>query len=459
MTTSDRKWITLVAMTGSLSMIMLDSTVLGVALPSIQRELHIDGAMQAWSVNGYLVAMASWVALGGRIGDIVGRVWAFRLGMIGFMLASIGCALAPTGLLFVMARIVQGICAGTMQPASAAIVVDLYPPERRGRAMAAYAGISLLFLAGGPIVGGALVGWASWHWCFWLNVPIAIVSLGLTAKLVLSNSRGAPRPIDWTSIAMLLIGMPLLISGLQENWRIGDLALGTWSAVVGALIVALFIRRQLGSEHPTIDYWLLRNKAIAADAVVLFCMQFINVGQGIYGSLYFQTVLGFSPLNAGVATLPLLVPVLVVVHYAGRMYDRTGPRTPLVLGLTLVLIGSVIETFGFVGHHYPTIAVGMAVLGCGCGFAMSPANADALSRVTPAQRGEVSGIVQSMRHFGSTLGVAMQVSLIMWLSSASTENSVAPSGLAPSFVLHSAVAAIALVVALTFTPAERAVHA
>ena len=212
----DRRWLTLLAMTGSLSMIMLDSTVLGVALPSIRQDLNFDDSTLTWAVNGYLLAMASWVAIGGRLGDWMGRINAFRLGMIGFMIASIGCALAPNALIIIAARIIQGICAGTMQPASSAIVIDIYPAKQRGRAMATYAGISLLFMAGGPLIGGALVQFASWHWCFWLNVPIALISLGLTLTLKMKSIRAATRKTDWPSILILLAGTPLLVSGLQE---------------------------------------------------------------------------------------------------------------------------------------------------------------------------------------------------------------------------------------------------
>ncbi len=448
----DRRWLTLFAMTGSLSMIMLDSTVLGVALPSIRQDLKFDDSSLAWAVNGYLLAIASWVAIGGKLGDWMGRINAFRLGMIGFMIASIGCALAPTAWVFITARVIQGICAGTMQPASAAIVIDIYPANQRGRAMATYAGISLLFMAGGPLIGGALVQFASWNWCFWLNVPIALISIGLTLTLRMKSTRATTAKTDWASILILLVGTPLLVSGFQELGLHGPTTKPAWLLImVGGVLLFVFAHRQYRLTQPTIDLRLFRDRGFFGDAFLLLCVSFINVGQGIYGSLYMQNFLGFTPMQAGLGTLPLLVPVLGIIHFAGRMYDNHGPRRPIILGLSFVLTGTVIETIGVFALSYPILAIGMTVLGMGCGFAMSPANADSLSRAPIAQRGEASGLVQMMRQFGSTIGIALMVLVMHGLASpTATEN--APSTLTArdigfGFGLHAIVALTAFIVA------------
>lgn len=436
-------------------MIFLDSTILGVALPSIQKSLAFDDVTQAWSVNGYLMALAAWIAIGGRIGDWIGRINAFRLGMIGFMLASIACALAPSAWFFVAARIVQGVCAGTMQPASAAIVVDIYPPAQRGRAMATYAGISLLFMAGGPLIGGTLVEYASWHWCFWLNVPIAIASIALTFSLRMKSVRTAARPTHWPSVVLLLSGTPLLIYGLQGLGLDGLTASTAWLAIgCGVAMLSAFVWKQTRLAQPTIDVRLFRDRAIFGNAFLLFCFQFINVGQGIYGSFYMQHSLQFTPLQAGLGMLPLLIPILVIIHFAGRMYDRHGPRRPIMIGLCLVFVGTIIETIGIFSVYYPTFAVGMAVLGAGCGFAMSPANADSLARAPAAQRGEASGLVQMMRQFGSTIGIAAMV-LVMHCASSAASTSLGSASLSAreigfGYALHIVVALVALVTGYLF---------
>ena len=411
------------AMTGSLSMIMLDSTVVGVALPTIQADVGLGAEGRGWVVNGYLLALASCLALGGRIGDVIGRPSAFRVGMVGFMLASIGCGVAQEPWQLVIGRIAQGVFAAIMQPASAAIVTDSFAPGERGKAMAAYAGISLLFLAAGPVIGGAIIEAASWRWVFWLNLPIAAASLALSSRVGLPSVKRARRPVDALSVALILAGMPLLIGGLQSVASRGWDAPAPWVlAGTGALLMLTFARRQWRlSAHgrALIDLPMLRDRGLLGDCLTLFFIQFATIGQTIFLSIYFQDALGFDPLRAGIATLPLLVPVLIVIHVAGRMYDRVGVRTPVLIGLTLAVSGVAVEVAGIATGIYMVIAAGMALLGAGLGFAMTPTNTDALSRVDPARRGEASGILNSFRQVGSSLGLAFMVVIVGILTQAS----------------------------------------
>jgi EmrB/QacA subfamily drug resistance transporter len=447
---SQRRWPVILAMTGSLSMIMFDSTVLGVALPTISRDLSLSATMQAWSVNGFLLAMAACVAIGGRLGDRIGRMRAFRIGMFGFMLASIGCAAAPTGELFIAARIAQGLCAALMQPASAAIVIDVANPARRGVAMATYAGISLLFLAAGPVIGGVLVESTSWAWCFLVNVPIVLAALATTfglPPLALVHFR---RPLDGLSVLLLPTSMLLVTWALQQDTRGATDTVARWViAAIGAVLTILFIRRQWTIATPLIDLRLFRDRALRANALLLMGLQVVTVGQGIYGSIYMQECLQFTPLEAGIGSLPLLLPVLLLVHVAGRMYDKSGPRTPILSGLLLVMLGASVETYGIAISSYAVLGVGMALLGAGCGLAMSPTNVDALSRAPADRRGEVAGLVQQMRQLGSTLGITMMVLVMQCLSSGEIVGTTGLTlrGIACAFGLHIAVAAACLVLA------------
>lgn len=417
-----RRWWTLIAMTGSLSMIMLDSTVVGVALPTIQADVGLGAEGRGWVVNGYLLALASCLALGGRVGDVIGRPSAFRVGMIGFMLASIGCGVAQEPWQLVAGRIAQGLFAAIMQPASAAIVTDSFAPGERGKAMAAYAGISLLFLAAGPVIGGAIIEVASWRWVFWLNLPVAAASLALAWRVGLPAVQRARRPVDPLSVALILAGMPLLVGGLQSVASRGWDAPVPWALTgAGALLMAVFaIRQRALSAHgrALIDLPMLRDRGLLGDCLTLFFIQFATIGQTIFLSIYFQDALGFDPLRAGVASLPLLIPVLVVIHVAGRMYDRVGVRKPVLIGLTLAVAGVAVEVAGIAAGTYAVIASGMALLGTGLGFAMTPTNTDALSRVDPARRGEASGILNSFRQVGSSLGLAFMVVIVGILTQA-----------------------------------------
>lgn len=408
-----RRWWTLVAMTGSLSMIMLDSTVVGVALPSMQEDLGLTALARGWVVNGYLLALAACLALGGRLGDVIGRPNAFRAGMVGFMAASIACGVADAPWQLVAGRVAQGVCAAMMQPASAAIVADTFAPGERGKAMAAYAGISLLFLAAGPVIGGALVQAASWRWVFWLNLPIAAASLALVWAIAIPRVERPRRPTDMLSVGMLLCGMPLLVGGLQSVRALDFGNPAPWAAAAaGAVVLGAFSVRQFalsGRGRALIELPMLRDRGLLGDCLTMFFIQFATVGQSIFLSIYFQDSLGMNALDAGLASLPLLVPVLVVIHVAGRMYDRGGVRRPVLIGLTLSVAGAAIEVAGISMGSYPVIAAGMACLGTGLGFAMTPTNTDALSRVDPARRGEASGILNTFRQIGSSLGMAAMV--------------------------------------------------
>ncbi len=459
---TQRRWPVILAMTGSLSMIMLDSTVLGVALPTVSRDLSMNAEMQAWAVNGFLLAMASCVAIGGRIGDMIGRVRAFQIGMTGFMLASIGCAAATTADAFVAARVLQGLSAALMQPASAAIVIDIAAPERRGVAMATYAGISLLFLAAGPVIGGVLVEQTSWPWCFLINVPIVIASLATTIGLRLTSTVRSRRPLDGPSALLLPTSMLLLTWALQQGTSdAADAPLRWGTAAMGLVLTLLFIRRQLRIATPLIDLRLFRDRALRANALLLMGLQVVTVGQGIYGSIYMQQFLGFTPVEAGLGSLPLLVPVILLVHVAGRMYDRRGPRIPIVGGLLLVLIGASVETAGIAAANYPLLGTGMALLGAGCGLAMSPTNVDALSRAPTERRGEVAGLVQQMRQLGSTFGITGML-LVMHLLAAGDPigtTGLTTRGIACGFGLHIAVAAACLFLALRCVREKASIHA
>ena len=286
-----------------------------------------------------------------------------------------------------------------------------------------------------------------------LNNEIANMSTAGYKKSFMNDSTSIPsgaQKIDWPSILLLLIGTPMLVSGLQE---LGARSLTMDSAlltiIIGAALLSIFVYRQLKLPKPTIDLRLFRDRGLLGNSFILFCVSFINVGQGIYGSFYLQTFLGFTPIQAGLGTLPLLIPVLSIIHFAGRMYDNHGPRRPIMIGLSFVLIGTVIETVGIFSMSYPILALGMSVFGLGCGFAMSPANADSLSRAPTGQRGEASGLVQLMRQFGSTIGIALMVIVMHSFSPAvlpgEASSQLTARDIGFGFGLHTIIALMALV--------------
>jgi EmrB/QacA subfamily drug resistance transporter len=352
--------------------------------------------------------MASLVALGGRAADTFGKVPAFVTGMLGFVGASVGCACSDSALAIVGWRAAQGAAAALMQPASASLVVGSFAPGERGKAMAVYAGIPMLLLAAGPPIGGALTQFAGWRWNFWINIPIALLSLALTTIARPVDAHRGARGADPLGALLLLLGLPAFVFGLMEAHARGwsdPLVMGALG--VGALLLPAFIAWELRHPSPLLALQLFRDRGILANAFILAAMQFAMNGLVIYGSTYVQTVLGFEPMKAGLSLMPMLVPILFVVHVAGRWYDRVGVRSPAMLGTGLATLGMAVQAVAAPLQSYTLLAVGMAVLGTGIGFVMSPTNVDSMSRAGPAHRAQASGLVQTLRQVGGTLGVAV----------------------------------------------------
>ena len=413
--TQPRRWLVLAAMTGSLAMIFVDMTVVGVALPRVGAALGMDAVSQNWIVTSYLLALASLMALGGRVGDLVGKVPAFVAGVALFAAASVVCAASAGPAQMIAGRVLQGVGACLMQPASGALVIGAFAPGERGKAMAAYITIPLLFMALGPVLGGVIVERAGWPWVFWVNVPIAAMAIALTLAARPRDARSPDRAIDWPGGAMLLLGLPAFVYGIQqlgvprlveEGAAPVDPAAAA-AIAAGAALLAAFVRRQLRHPRPLLRLRLFADRALAADAITIACMQFAMTGLIIAGSVYAQDVLGYGPVAAGASLLPLLAPTILVAHVAGRWYDRAGPRAPASWGTALASAGMLLQAGGAWTASYPVMAAGMFVLGLGIAFTMSPTNTDALGRVPHHERGQVSGLVQTMRQVGGSVGVAV----------------------------------------------------
>lgn len=408
---SPKRWLVLFAMTGSLAMIFLDVTVVSVALPTMQVDLALDAGSwksSVWVMNAYTLTIACLVALGGRFADSFGRVRSFVSGVVLFAAASALCGFARDPVTLIVGRALQGVGAALMQPASSALVISSFSPGERGKAMGVYVGIPMLFLALGPLIGGALTGWVSWRACFFINLPVALGALWLTRRARPVDGPRAARGFDPLGALLYLGGLPPFIFALQQSgaWGWSRPAVLLPLAIGGSLLVA-FVLTEWRRAQPLVAVRLFEDRGFLGNALVLFLMQFAMTGLVLFMSDWMQAGLGFTPPQAGAALMPMLVPVIVVVQFAGRMYDRVGVRRPVLVGTALAAIGLALEASAIPHHSYPLVALGMVVFGTGVGFAMSPTSTDALSRVDTARRGQASGLLGTMRQVGASLGIAV----------------------------------------------------
>ncbi|MDO8213825.1 DHA2 family efflux MFS transporter permease subunit [Conexibacter sp. CPCC 206217] len=411
-TEENRRWWILITMTGSLSMILIDQTVVSVALPTMQRDLGLSTTGVQWVVNAYLLAIAVFVALGGRAGDILGNVRVFRVGALTFVLASAACGFAQSETWIIVARAIQGIGAAMMTPASGAIVINSFGPRERGRAMGVYAGVSMIFLALGPLIGGLLVQGVTWRAVFFVNLPVGLVMLVL-AQTTLRPDRPQGGSVDWVAAPLIVFGIGSLVLALMQSrtWGWGS-PQTVGLLIAAALLIPATILWELRQTAPLVQLRLFANHNFTADNTVLAAVQFGLTGVSVFGAIWVQDVLGFGPIEAGLSLLPLTLPLLVIAPRSGALYDRIGPRLPVATGAGLVAIALIWNAAAMSKLSYPWIVPGYLLMGIGLALVMGPANTDAMNAAPAALRGQASGVIQTMRQVGATLGIALMGTVV-----------------------------------------------
>jgi EmrB/QacA subfamily drug resistance transporter len=404
----NRRWWTLGAMCFALFMIMLDNTVVNVALPSIQRDLDASLAGLEWTVNAYTLSFAVLLVTGGRLGDLYGRRRMFLFGVVVFAASSAAIGVSPSAPLLVAGRAVQGVGAAFMMPATLSILTHAFPAEERGRAIGTWAGVSALALAIGPVVGGALTEYVSWRAIFFLNVPVAVGAVAVTL-FAAEESRDelVDRTIDWAGIAVLTTGLGALVLALVEGNRWG------WGSpqvvallVLAAVALAGFALLEPRVRAPMVDFAFFRSHTFVGANLAAFLVSFAMFAMFFFLALYLQNLLGYSPVEAGVRFLPATVMVIVTAPLAGRLADRVGSRRLMAAGLTLVAAALALTTRIDVGTGYDRLFPAFVVMGIGLGLTMSPMSRAAMNSVNVNKAGVASGILAMNRMVGATFGVA-----------------------------------------------------
>lgn len=408
----NRKWWILIAMTGTLSMILLDQTILSVTLPKIQSELHMSNKGLQWIVNVYVLAMASLVALFGKLGDISGRVRIFIIGVSVFALSSALCGFSPNGEIFIFSRALQGGGAALMYPSSAAIVNTTFAFNERGKAFSVYAGVSMCFLALGPLLGGFFTEYISWRWCFFINIPVAVFAIGLTLFVKPDEFIAKGQKFQPLGALLLIIGCTSLVFWIQELSELGLFSLTSIIIfIIGLISFTIFVYRELRSDDPLIAFRLFKYEHFSVNVCILFFVQFASIGQVFFNGIFLQNVMGFEPFNAGIFMLFLVVPMIIGVQFSGRIFDRVGIKIPVTIGLASIFLGFSLSSLGVLFCSKFILTLSMILSGFGISFVMGPTNTDSLNRVPSADRGQASGIVQTFRQIGATIGIAILSSI------------------------------------------------
>jgi EmrB/QacA subfamily drug resistance transporter len=430
-TDENRKWWTLGAMCFALFMIMLDNTVVNVALPSIQQDLGASISGLEWTVSGYTLSFAVLLATGGRLGDIFGRRRIFLIGVIIFALSSATAGLAPDATSLVVSRVIQGIGAALMMPGTLSIITDAFPAHERGKAMGTWAGVSALALAIGPVLGGFLTENVSWRAIFYINIPVAIGAVLATLFAVReSRDNSVGRDVDYAGVAVLTVGLTALVLALVEGngWGWGS------SKIIALIAVALvslplFVWVENRVKAPIVQFKLLSDRDFLGAIVVASVISFAMLGVFFFLALYMQDILGYTPLEAGIRFLPSTLMMVAIAPIAGRLSDRFGPRW--LIGGGLLIVSASLFTFSTIAvdSSYLDLLPGFMLLGIGMAMTMSPMTSAAMNAVPVQKAGVASGVLSMFRMVGGSLGVAVTGAIFQGLVRSHLDSLLTGSGI------------------------------
>jgi EmrB/QacA subfamily drug resistance transporter len=439
----------------ALFMVTLDNLVVTTAIPVIRRDLHAGISGLEWTVNAYTLTFAVLLLTGAALGDRFGRRRMFAIGVAVFTAASAAAALAPSIGALDAARAVQGLGGAMVMPLTLTILSAAVPPARRGLALGAWAGISGLAVAFGPLVGGAVVSGISWHWIFWLNVPVGLVILPL-ALLRLDETHGRASRVDLPGLALASAGLFgivwALVRGNAIGWTSPEIA---GSLVAGLVLTAAFVAWELRSKEPMLPMRFFRNRTFALANVASLFMSF-----GMFGSIfllaqYFQTVQGYSPLQSGLRILPWTAMPMLVAPIAGAFSDRIGGQKLMGIGLALQATGLAwIAAVSTPTTPYVDLVLPFLISGVGMALFFAPVANVVLSSVRPEEEGQASGANSAVRELGGVLGIAVLALVFSRYGGYQTGQSFT-DGMVPAVFIGATVVGLGSLAALAITRRTR----
>lgn len=441
---SGRPLAPLLAVCAGYFMVILDVTVINVAVPVVGRELSASLTGIQWITDGYTLVFAGLLLTGGALGDRLGNRRIFCTGVVVFTVASVGCGLARSAGTLVAARLLEGLGAALIVPGSLALLQQAYPsPAERSRAFGLWGSMAGIAASAGPLLGGLLVSTVGWRWVFFINLPVGCACLLLTLRHVPASARRADRPVDWPAQCALIAMVALLISVLNEAGRRG------WTdplILAGAglcLLAALaFVLRERLARNPVLPLRLLRSRPMSGGSAIGLLFNFAFYGMIFTASLYFQHQRGLSALRTGVALFPAVAMTMFASVLSGRLARRTGHRPLVVTGMFVGAAGLAGWAAAGQDPDYLLLVAPMMAAGFGTSFALTGSTATVMSAAPDTYSGTASALFNTARQIGSAAGVALGGSL---LASAASFTTGLRTGMAVGAAAYLTAAALALV--------------
>jgi EmrB/QacA subfamily drug resistance transporter len=453
------RWMALSALCLGLLMVILDGTIVSIALPAIQADLGFTPTALAWTVNAYLLPLGGLLLLAGRLGDLLGRRRVLLTGLVLFVLASLACGLAPDPGTLIAARFGQGVAAALASAVVLGMIVELFPePAERARAMGVYAFVGAAGASIGVLLGGVLTETAGWPWIFWVNLPIGAVAIAMTWWAVAPDG---PRPAagrpDVPGGVLVTAGMVLAVFTIVDTS--GPAVRLTTGLLAAALLVG-FVLWQRRAAEPLVRLGIFGSRAVSGGNAAQLLMVAGMLGFQFIAAQYLQNSLGYAPAVAGLAMLPIpLVIAIVSLAFSGRLIGRFGAFGVLVVGELLLVAGLALLTRPPVGSYLLDVLPSLLVLGIGAGLSLPAVTTVMMSDATPADAGLASGLANTSQQVGGALGTAVLAAVAAAVTGAGEPTAAAlGSGYRVAFLVAAgSVAAAAAVTAIVLgrRPAER----
>ena len=407
-------WLVLVVLTSGFFMIMLDTTIVNVAIPAMSTGLNTTLDQILWVLNAYVLTYAVLLITAGRLGDLYGQRTLFAIGLLIFTVASALCGLSQTSGQLIAARVLQGVGGALLTPQTLAILTSIFPPERRGAAFGIWGGVAGLATVAGPTIGGAIITYIDWRWIFYINVPIGIAALIATFLVIPDLRAGRRHGWDVVGIIIATTGLFAIVFGLIEGERYNWGEVENFGITIpeilafGVVLAVVFIVWERFQTEPLVPLSLFRDRNFAVANWIAAAISFGMLSMFLPFTIYLQSARGFSALVAGLTLAPMSLVSMVTAPIAGRMADKIGGKYILMVGITLFTIGmgSIAYVAGPDSTWITFLAPAM-VAGLGIGMTFAPMTTVAMRNIEPRVAGAASGVLNTIRQLGAAVGSAV----------------------------------------------------